>query len=418
MTLQPRKLATVLLTGALITSTTALVRADADGLLDQAIEENRGAEPRTTATNDPLAQAEQLIANGELTRAVQILEAAHAAAPRDQLIHLHLLRAKQAAGKLSLTEREALNLLEEQQRAAAAQVIREVRLNILQAGQAITAGRHALANQLITESEQLLDQLPVDIDAEAHWKTLAGLRRSVAAHISAATATTGVDQRQMKDVFDRNPLLLTETGETSDDTEAANGDAVTTPAPEPGTLIDVDAALEPMEQRLTYERDVYQATMAARANTLLTASEAALPASPDGAMTFPADWAQRSARRAKYRGGMIYRTPEFTGADGQTYYTAIYDLGDLVHPVPNFFADYPGTQRRTRIEDDDRFYLQTRSQFFNGFADDLAAALPLMHFFGGIDNNAVTANVDPQETERVVRIIDQFLHNAQPMRPN
>jgi len=415
MTFRSRTLPAVLVATAFYLPASTIVTADSDGLLDQAIEENRGTAPRATTTNDPLTQAEQLIANGELARAIKALEEAHAADPHDQLIHLHLLRAKQAAGQLSLTEREALTLLEEQQRAAAAQIVRQVRLNILQAGQAITAGRHTLANQLITDSEQLLDQLPVDIDAEAHWKKLAGLRRSVAAHITAATATTGVDQRQMKDVFDRNPLLLTE---TSEDGETNNNDTVTTPPPEPGTIIDVDAALEPMEQRLAYERDVYRATMATRANMLLTASEAALAASPDGAMTFPADWAQRSARRANLRGGMIYRTPEFTGTDGQTYYTAIYDLGDLVHPVPNFFADYPGTQRRTRIEDDDRFYLQTRSQFFNGFADDLAAALPLMHFFGGIDNNAVTANVDPQETERVIRIIDQFLHNAQPMQPN
>ncbi len=388
------------------------LHADADDLLDQAIEENRGTEPRAVKTNDPLRQAEQLIADGGLARAIEILEAAHAAAPRDQVIYLKLLRAKQAAGRLSVTEHEALTLLEEQERAAAAQVVRKVRLNVLQAGQAITTGHHALAIQLISESEQLLDQLPPEIDAEPHWKKLAGLRRSVAAHQSAATSTTAIDPQRVKDVFDQHPLLLTDTGENNEDATTV------ATAPEAGTLIDVDAALEPMEQRLAYERDVYRATMSARANTLLTASEAALPASPDGAMTFPTDWPERTARRAQYRGGMIYRTPEFTGADGQTYYTAIYDLGDLVHPVPNFFADYPGTQRRTRIEDDDRFYLQTRSQFFNGFADDLAAALPLLHFFGGIDNNAVTANVDPQETQRIVRIIDQFLHNTQPMQPN
>ncbi len=412
MSVDLRKIALFVVAILLTLTATTSLRADSDDLLDQAIEENRGTEPQAVTTTNPLAQAEQLIANGELSRAIQILEAAHAAAPRDQVIYLHLLRAKQAAGKLSVTELEALTLLEEQQRAAAAQVIRKVRLNILQAGQAITTGQHALATQLIAESEQLLDQLPPEVDAEPHWKKLAGLRNSVAAHQSAATSTTAIDPQQIKDVFDQHPLLLTDTGENNDDASTA------TVAPEPGTLIDVDAALEPMEQRLNYERDVYRATMSARANTLLTASEAALPASPDGAMTFPADWPERSARRAKYRGGMIYRTPEFTGADGQTYYTAIYDLGDLVHPVPNFFADYPGTQRRTRIENDDRFYLQTRSQFFNGYAEDLAAALPLLHFFGGIDNNAVTANVDPQETQRIVRIIDQFLHSTQPMQPN
>lgn len=392
-----------------------VARANPDDLLEQAIEENRAVEIALPAESAPatdlLSRADQQLAQHNYAAAIALLEKAHAAAPRDQYIHLRLLRVKDAAGNLTVSEGEALLLLEEAWRAETASTLRQVRLNIIQAGQAITQGNLQLAEQAIVDAESLLDQLPSDVDASSHWKKLGGLRQSVAAHRSAAsnTTTTMTDPQQL---FNDLPLL-TESGDESSTSGVARPSDTND-----GTLINVNAALEPMEQRLQYEHDIYEATLAARSNTLLTASEAALPASADGNMTFPADWPERTARRARYRGGQIYRTPEFVGADGQSYYTAIYDLGDLVHPVPNFFADYPGTQRRTRIEDDDRFYLQTRSQIFNGFADDLAAGLPLMHFFGGIDNNAVTARTDPQQTERVLRIIDQFLHNAQPMQPN
>jgi hypothetical protein len=35
--------------------------------------------------------------------------------------------------------------------------------------------------------------------------------------------------------------------------------------------------------------------------------------------------------------------------------------------------------------------------------------MPLLHFFGGIGNNAVGTRTDPAETERVPRIIEQIL---------
>src|SRR5207253_10708627 len=53
---------------------------------------------------------------------------------------------------------------------------------------------------------------------------------------------------------------------------------------------------------------------------------------PRADISYPADWPERSARRLRYRDGEIYRGPAVRGDDGQDYYTAIYDLGDLVHP--------------------------------------------------------------------------------------
>ena len=78
MSLNSRKIALFVVAILLALTATTSVHADSDDLLDQAIEENRGTEPQAVITSNPLAQAEQLIATGELSRAIQILEAARA----------------------------------------------------------------------------------------------------------------------------------------------------------------------------------------------------------------------------------------------------------------------------------------------------------------------------------------------------
>jgi hypothetical protein len=101
----------------------------------------------------------------------------------------------------------------------------------------------------------------------------------------------------------------------------------------------------------------------------------------------------------------------FTGADGQTYTTAVYDISDLVVSVPDFYAPYPATAREQRQWELDRQYLRERSQIFNGYPEDLAAGLPLLHFFGGINQNAIGGRTDPNQRMRVLRTIDAFLNH-------
>ncbi|MBK8269156.1 MAG: hypothetical protein IPK83_12950 [Planctomycetes bacterium] len=48
---------------------------------------------------------------------------------------------------------------------------------------------------------------------------------------------------------------------------------------------------------------------------------------------------------------------------------------------------------------------------FNGWPEDLAAGLPLLHFFGGIDNNAISTRTDPNETARIMAILNQFVNS-------
>ena len=178
---------------------------------------------------------------------------------------------------------------------------------------------------------------------------------------------------------------------------------------ETGEIIHVDDLLGESHERHVYDRELTRELRQDRAQILVRQNEASLPPLTD--MTFPDDWAEKTARRSRYRDGLIYKGKPFTGKDGKSYYSAIYDLGDLVHPVPNFSAIYPASVREQRFQREDRYYLQTRSQIFGGYADDLAAGLPLLHYFGGIDDNAVSTRTDPRETERILRILDEFVQD-------
>ena len=79
--------------------------------------------------------------------------------------------------------------------------------------------------------------------------------------------------------------------------------------------------------------------------------------------------------------------------------------------MPNFYATYPwsGYEQHQRLLD--RQYLRERSMIFNGWPEDLAAGMPLLHFFGGIDNNAVSTRTDPYETARIMDILNNFVNS-------
>lgn len=400
--------------------------ANPEDLLDQAVEENAGR--RTLPVGASVAEAaevEQLVQRAdrlldarEFVEAVRLYEEAYRRAPDNQDHFARLLVARRAAGLMTAADRDALALIEEQQRATVASLFRDIRLAVIQGRQALAAGDVALAESRAASAMASLDSLPPDVDAAPYVQQVHALRKAVARDRGRANPTAAVDARAAAAGARDESLWLTDMGAPNADnttrirvTTAGRDDATEIAIdPDDGDIINVDELLAAQQSRLVYDRDLDRALREARAGVLLTATEAALPPSTQGDMTFPADWPDRTARRSQYRTGIIYRGADFSGPDGQTYYSAIYDLGDLVHPVPNFYGDYPGTSRRQRIEDDDRFWLQYRSQIFNGYADDLAAGLPLLHFFGGINNDAVSTRTDPRETERVVRTIERFLN--------
>jgi hypothetical protein len=382
-------------------------------LLDQAIEENDGREqPKVNAGEvaDIVARANRLYDQRSFSKAVELYEAAYRLAPNDRANFARMLVARRAAGIMTESDREALAIIEEESRASVASTFRTVRLNVIQAREALGSNDFTLAESLIVDAEFALRNLPTDVDATPYWRQLTQLRKSVARNrgFDSTPHTPAVPTTALHK--DSDVLLLGDTTENeSTDPAPAVEASVVADNSETGEILDVDAMLTATQRRLEYDRDLDRALAAARADVILTATEAALPPSANGGMTFPSDWTDRVAKRSKNRGGVIYRTPDFTGPDGQTYHTAVYDLGDLVHPVPNFYAPWALTGWQQRVQMEDRAALRNRSQIFNGYADDLAAGLPLLHFFGGVDNYAVSTRTDPRETARVLNTIEQFM---------
>ena len=144
-------------------------------------------------------------------------------------------------------------------------------------------------------------------------------------------------------------------------------------------------------------------------------SQGSPQAAPRADISYPADWPERSTRRLRYRDGEIYHGPVVRGDDGQDYYTAIYDLGDLVHPVPNFYG-VNSDPTIVGVGLADREWIRRRSLMFAGYAEDLAAGIPILQYYGGMDNWAQSPQYDPAAMDRVLRTIDSFIR-TQPERP-
>lgn len=383
--------------------------AGPDDLLDQAVEENDGRRQVAVDAHEVaeiVSRADELFDHREFAEAVRLYERAYRLAPGNRAHYARMLVARRAAGVMNEADREALALIEEEDRATVASTFRTVRLNIIQAKQALAETDAPLAKSRIVDAEFALRSLPKDVDATPYWRQLTQLRKSL-----ARKRATHTSLRSPSPESEDHVLLLGDTGEANETTAPVDSSSTTNVADhaDTGEIMDIDALLMATQRRLEYDRDLDRALAAARADVILTAAESALPPAANGGMTFPTDWADRTAKRSKYRDGVIYRTPDFTGPDGQTYHTAIYDLGDLVHPVPNFYAPWALTGWQQRVQMEDRAALRYRSQIFNGYADDLAAGLPLLHFFGGIDNYAVSTRTDPRQTAHVVNMIEQFM---------
>lgn len=380
--------------------------ADPSGLLDQAIKENKNKAPADDVKK-LVNRADRLADQKKFNEAIKLYEKAYRLAPSDQANYARLLVAKRAAGVMTARDREALELIEQQQASAVKQIFRTVRLNMIQTRQAMRSGNIDLAKAKIESAGAALDSLPDYVDDAPYRQRIATLSRDLRlkAGKSAGKTETGNDStititRRADDDDPDAPFTLMDTGE--DDGAADVENAKT------GEIIDVDEVLQASRDRHTYDRELARALTRQRSDAILSTNEAALPLT---GMTFPENWAERIGRRTRNRDGVIYEGKPFTGKDGQTYQTVIYDLGDLVHPVPNFYASYPGTVRRQRMEHLDRVALRNRSEIFNGYADDLAAGLPLLHFFGGIDNNAVSTRTDPRESRRIIATLERFINS-------
>ncbi len=150
------------------------------------------------------------------------------------------------------------------------------------------------------------------------------------------------------------------------------------------SIFDVDRIDDREEARRAYQDALRDAYKDDEARLLVQVDEART--APNGIVSYPDDWPEKAARRdARYPGGRIAKGASVTDADGTEWYVAVYDIHDLIYVPPDFVpvaSMHPLENFRNFA---DRHAIRWQSQIFRGFPEDLAAGIPLLNYFGGID---------------------------------
>ena len=162
------------------------------------------------------------------------------------------------------------------------------------------------------------------------------------------------------------------------------------------------------ETRAYYGDSVYQTYSADADRLLREADEARLV--PPSDVSYPADWPEKVASRAKYAGGEIARSEGWIDEDGNEWYAAIYDIRDLTYIPPDFMPTFsidPAENLRNAL---DRHALRWGNGFFNGISPwDLSSTLPLFRAFGGIDDYIWRGpKYSAERQEQIVQMIEAF----------
>jgi hypothetical protein len=87
---------------------------------------------------------------------------------------------------------------------------------------------------------------------------------------------------------------------------------------------------------------------------------------------------------------------------------ALYDIRDLIYVAPDFqppMGVTVGEQLRNLF---DREALRWRSEIFGGLPEDLAAGIPLLRYFGGIDDRA-GPRYSAERQQHIVDMIKAFV---------
>jgi hypothetical protein len=171
-------------------------------------------------------------------------------------------------------------------------------------------------------------------------------------------------------------------------------------------IVDTPALDVRDDQRVYYQAALEGAYKDSETQALVEAAESRVVA--DGVVSYPPDWPEKMKKREQYRGGMIARTPSWTDQDGREWYVAVYDVRDLIYVPPDFTtpAFNPLIAQRDAL---DRDALRWQSWIFRGGPDDLAAGIPLLRYFGGVDDTAYRGpKYSRERQQQLVELIKAF----------
>lgn len=289
------------------------------------------------------------------------------------------------------------------------------KLELAKARKASRADEHSVAVRHATTVLGMLDGFPDGNETAAEYQLQAeGILAKAARFAGKASrqsrvAGEQVESRPADDGFahfdNRAPQAVKQsyTGGRSRYITTSIGMGVSD-SPE-GAMIDVEAIADVNDHReREYQADLAEAYKADELRRLIEADEARV--APENDVAYPENWRERSEKRDQYKGGLIARSQPWRDKDGREWHAAVYDISSLTYVPPDFqppFSLDPVEDLRNTL---DRQALRERSQIFGGYADDLAAGIPLLRAFGGFDDYMMRG---PKYSEQRARDIVEMI---------
>ena len=162
------------------------------------------------------------------------------------------------------------------------------------------------------------------------------------------------------------------------------------------------ASEQPAQQQRVLEEDYRDSEVQA----LLEAQETRVI--PRDLVTYPKDWPEITKRREQYSDSMVARGPSWWDDEGREWYVAIYDVHDLILEPARFRV--PTFSYHTWR---DREALRQYSYIFRGDAHDLAAGLPLLRYFGGVEDAMPEMRYSRTKLEQITRMVEAFTNTPE-----
>lgn len=293
-------------------------------------------------------------------------------------------------------------------------VIAQVRVDLIQARKAYRAGDSATAVAKAKSVLAAIAKLPADVDASQYELQAEGILAKSGASVGGARSTPAPAPAAPR----REPTpTLSDGGAVADQvvtTRQTPGDSGYRPRTQ---LVDPADVQAQDRARIDYQAALAQSYGAWEADHLVDAHAARQGPGPGEVIQYPANWPEIVKKRERYKTGRVAQGPSFRDKDGRDWFMAVYEINDLTYVPPDFQPARgltPDEELRNQL---DRDALRNRSQIFNGWPEDLAAGIPLLRFFGGVDDFALRGPKFSAEKHReIVEMVRAFTaaHNFEP----
>jgi len=286
---------------------------------------------------------------------------------------------QQPAQPIALSMADDEVVLEEERQAQIDLAFGAARLGLIKARARVAKGRYDDAIAVALKARQALDTLPEDVDRSELVESL----EQVVRQAEDARAKEANPSSAETNASDKNHTPVHQAGMSED--QAFRRDA----------------------QRYQHQADLTRAYKSDEADALVDVDKARRI--PGEVFVYPSDWPAIVDRRRDHHDGIIWAGPEFANENGVVMRSVVYDVSSLIIEVPDFTnAPILDLTLQTQVAQD-RQALRQYSQIFTGSANDLASGIPLLLFFGGVDDRHASPVPSRDRQADLMRIIDEVI---------